>query len=105
MFDIVLESARAAIILGILLSLLRADKDVAYGRDGWLYFKLGFLLLLFGSVMDITDNFESLNWAMVIGDTPIQAFLEKVVGYLGGFALIALGLHKWLPSFRRDGEE
>lgn len=102
MFDIILEVTRGLILVFIIGFLLRADKDVVRGRDGWLYFKLGFLCLLFGSVMDITDNFESLSHTVVIGDTPVQAFLEKFVGYLGGFALIAVGLWKWLPSFHEE---
>ena len=58
----------------------------------------GFGLLLFGSVLDITDNFDSLNRFVVIGDTEVQAFLEKFVGYLGGYALLAIGLLRWIPT-------
>lgn len=100
MYDILYESLRVALLVGILVCFMRADKDVNYGRRGFLLIKIGFLLVLFGSFMDITDNFESLNWTMVIGDTPIQAFLEKVVGYFGGFVMIAMGFWLWLPSFR-----
>jgi len=104
MLDIVLEVLRALISLGILVFFVRADKDVEYGRKGFLFIKIGFLLILFGSFVDITDNFESLNWAIVIGDTPVQAFLEKVVGYLGGFSMLAIGFWLWLPSIHRMGE-
>ena len=34
----------------------------------------------------------------VIGDTEAQAFLEKFVGYLGGYAFLAIGLLRWIPS-------
>jgi len=104
MFDIVLEVLRALILLGILVFFLRVDKDIEYGRKGWLYIKVGFLLILFGAFVDITDNFESLNWVVVLGDTPIQAFLEKVVGYLGGFTMLAIGFWLWLPSIREMAE-
>jgi len=58
----------------------------------------GFLLLCLGSGIDITDNFASLNRLVVVGDTPVEAFLEKVVGSLGGTLLLALGLVRWLPT-------
>ena len=58
----------------------------------------GFGLLLFGSLIDITDNFENLNKFIIIGDTEIQAFLEKFVGYLGEFVALAVGLVLWIPK-------
>ncbi len=104
MFDIILESLRALVLLAILIFFFRADKDIEYGRRGWLFVKLGFLLVLFGAFVDITDNFDSLNWVVIIGDTPIQAFLEKVVGYLGGFIMIAIGFWLWIPSMQQVHE-
>ncbi|BDQ37699.1 sensor histidine kinase [Pseudodesulfovibrio nedwellii] len=100
MFDVVLESLRTIVLAGILVFFIRADKDVEHGRRGYLFIKIGFLLVLFGSFMDITDNFESLNWTVIGGDTPVQAFLEKIVGYLAGFVLIAIGLLMWLPTLQ-----
>lgn len=48
-------------------------------------------LSLLGSVIDITDNFEGLNAFVLVGDTPQQAFMEKVIGFLGGFVLLSIG--------------
>lgn len=104
MLDILLESINTLLLMTIFIVIMRADKSVEYGRRGWLYIKLGFLLLLFGSFVDITDNFESLNRAIVIGDTPVEAFLEKGVGYLGGYCLVALGLWLWLPTLAETGK-
>lgn len=104
MLDIIIEVLRALILLGILIFFFRADKQIEHGRRGWLFIKFGFLLVLFGAFVDITDNFESLNWVVVLGDTPVQALLEKVVGYLGGFVLIAIGFSIWLPSIARVSE-
>nr|WP_321513478.1 PAS domain-containing sensor histidine kinase [uncultured Pseudodesulfovibrio sp.] len=98
MFDVILESLRALVIGGILVFFVRADKDVGYGRRGYLFVKIGFLLILFGSVIDLTDNFEGLNWTVVGGNTQVQAFLEKIIGYLGGFVMLAIGFWLWLPS-------
>ncbi|MDH3742725.1 MAG: methyl-accepting chemotaxis protein, partial [Hyphomicrobiales bacterium] len=58
-------------------------------------------LLLFGSLVDLTDNFQSLSRFIVIGDTPTQAVLENVVGYLGGLSLVATGLLRWLPDIKQ----
>ncbi len=44
---------------------------------------------MFGSLVDITDNFEYLNRFVIIGDTETEAVLEKFVGFLGGFVLLA----------------
>lgn len=98
MLDVVLESLKILVLLAILVVFVRADKDVALERRGWLYIKLGFLLLLFGSILDVTDNFESLNDMVFIGPTPGESFLEKFIGYLFGFILLAAGFWKWLPS-------
>lgn len=68
-------------------------------RDtGTLLILLGFGFVFIGSLLDITDNFDQLDKYKVVGDTEYQAFLEKVVGYLFGFCLLALGFWKWLPS-------
>jgi PAS domain S-box-containing protein len=75
---------------------------------GWNWIIGGFCLLLFGSLVDITDNFETLNRFVVIGDTETEAFLEKFVGFLGGFIVLAIGLVQWIPqelAERKQAEE
>jgi PAS domain S-box-containing protein len=67
-------------------------------QEGWLYVLIGFGLIFFGMLIDITDNFPSLNHYIIIGETKYQAFLEKVVGYLLGFILLAVGFWKWMPT-------
>ena len=102
MTDLVLEVLRAAVLVVIVYFLLRApDRYKFFPDDGWRFILLGFGLLLFGSLLDITDNFESLNRFVVIGDTKVQAFLEKMVGFLGGFIMLAIGLRKWWPAWWR----
>ena len=102
MTDIVLESVRAAVLLGIVIHLANAGRNNSeLTKKGWSFIFYGFILLLFGSLVDITDNFQNLNRFIVIGDTDTQAYLEKVVGYLGGFILIAIGLLLWLPNIQR----
>jgi len=105
-FDIILESLRALVLLALVGFILGAD-DARFqmARPGWRLIVVGFALLLFGSLLDITDNFESLNGYVVIGDTETEAFLEKVIGFLGGFLLIGIGLYRWIPAVHELSRE
>lgn len=99
MLDIILESFRAIITFLIILALLRQKQRCEIcSIPGWKNIVTGFILLLFGNLLDITDDFTSLNSFVVIGDTQVQSFLEKVVGYLGGMLFLFIGIWKWLPK-------
>ncbi len=99
MTDIILEISRAFIVGVIFIYLLLAGKKEEIRRQkGWSFILAGFAFLLFGMIIDITDNFESLNRFVIIGDTEYQAYLEKVAGYLCGFLLLAVGFWKWMPT-------
>lgn len=99
MTDIVIETLRAILVGGVIISLLKAQSAKEVSQiGGWRYIVAGFCLIFFGTLIDITDNFDQLNQFVIIGDTEAQAFLEKVVGYLMGFLLLALGIRKWLPK-------
>ncbi len=99
MADIVFELFRA-VVIGIILTHLWwvGRNESIRQQQGWGYILTGFLLLFFGMLVDITDNFPGLNKYVVIGDTETEAFLEKVVGYLFGFTLLAVGFWKWMPT-------
>src|SRR3972149_5759815 len=98
MTDIVLELIRAVITLVIFVHLVTVGKRAdIFKKSGWSYIIGGFSLILFGMLIDLSDNFPSLDRFVLIGDTPYEAFLEKVVGYLLGFALLAVGFWRWLP--------
>lgn len=104
--DIILEVIRAMFSVAVVALMLEAwgsHKNVRI-LPGSSHIILGFCLLAFGSIIDITDNFDSLNQYILIGDTPIESFLEKVVGYLLGFLFIAIGINKWLPSMLEHQE-
>jgi two-component system, cell cycle sensor histidine kinase and response regulator CckA len=99
MIDIILEAIRVVVVCAIFVIILAAGKKKGLSREsGWGYIRGGFALLLFGVVIDFSDNFEQLNSFLIVGDTIYQAFFEKVVGYLGGFVLIAIGFCSWLPK-------
>ena len=57
----------------------------------------GFLLLFISALIDITDNFSSLNKYVFIGDTPTEVLIKKGLGSLFGLILLAVGFHRWLP--------
>lgn len=106
MTDVALETFRAVVLLGIVVFLWKTGRGrFELTRKGWNYIIAGFGLLFMGSLVDITDNFEELNRFVIIGDTPIQAFLEKFVGFLGGFVVLAIGLVKWIPSVQCLSDE
>ncbi len=98
MADLILESFRALVLAGIVGFLWRSGRrQLKGGRNDWGFVVAGFGLLLFGSLLDITDNFEALNRFVVVGDTEVEAFLGNFVGFLGGFVVLAWGLFRWLP--------
>ncbi len=99
MTDIILEISRACITGAIFAYLWMTGKKENIGKQkGWHCILAGFALLLFGMIVDITDNFPSLNKYVFIGDTEYEALLEKLIGYLGGFIFLAIGFWKWLPT-------
>lgn len=99
MWDIILEFIRTAIICLILLYIWKIGRDRGLNtQKGWNFIVSGWFLILFGSALDITDNFESLNWLVIVGDTEVEAFLEKFVGLLVGYILLFIGFLYWLPA-------
>ncbi len=99
MTDVSLEIFRAIIVFIILISLFRGFRSAEIRNvGGWRCLVLGFALVFLGTLVDITDNFSMLGKYIIIGDTQVQAVLEKVVGYLLGFTLIAIGVSRWLPK-------
>jgi len=102
MSDLFLEIIRAMLVSMIFIYLwIVGGKGEIRQQNGWYFILAGFGLILFGILIDITDNFPNLNHYIVIGDTPYQAFLEKVVGYLFGFILLAVGFWTWMPIIIR----
>ncbi len=105
MFTIALEGLRALVLLGLVILLWRVGRNRTWpaGQD-WRAIVGGFGLLLFGSVLDITNEYPALGHYKVIGDTRLETFLEVFVGYLGGTLLLAMGLLGWMPGGRRAAD-
>ena len=99
MFNLSIDIFRALITGAIFLYLrsLRRKEDVRF-RKAWIFVPIGFGLIFFGSLLDITDNVPSLNKYIVIGNTKYEEFFEEVIGYLVGFVFVAIGFWKWIPS-------
>jgi PAS domain S-box-containing protein len=96
--EIEIETLRAVILAFMLFLLWRKGrKESLSNLNGWLQILTGIWLILFGALLDITDNFPTLNSFVVIGDTPSEAFLEKIVGYIGGYVFLAIGFARWIP--------
>ena len=97
--EVALELARVLVLgLGLAALLAIGRQGDVDRRPGRRLLAGGLGLLLFGSLLDVTDNFESLGRFVVIGDTAVAAVLENGLGYLLGFGLLAAGLWRGLPS-------
>jgi PAS domain S-box-containing protein len=98
MNNFLLELFRGLVVAYLIYTLIKAGKEKKhFPHNGWSLILSGFYLILLGSILDITDNFESLSSFVVIGNTEVQTFLKNVVGYSGGLLLLTIGLKEWLP--------
>ncbi len=97
MFDITIEIIRALLTAFIVYYLYSRISDAGIWHKGWRYIFAGFCVMLFASILDITDNIPGMEKYIIIGDTIPQAFLEKVCGYLLSSILILTGFIKLIP--------
>nr|CRH05164.1 putative Histidine kinase with GAF domain, PAS domain, HisKA domain, HATPase c domain and response regulator receiver domain [Candidatus Magnetococcus massalia] len=98
--DLTLEIVRTLLLFAVWLVLLRSGQRYHRQDRGWRLILIGFFLLFASSLLDVTDDFESLSHWVVFGPTDLQQVLEKVVGVVGGTLCITVGLLKWLPTIR-----
>lgn len=97
-FDVAVETLRALVTILIVLYLWRVGiREQLRAQKGWRLILAGFSLILFATLLDITDNFPSLDHYVVIGKTHTESFLEKMVGYLGGCIVLFIGFTQWIP--------
>ncbi|MCH9651993.1 MAG: response regulator [Deltaproteobacteria bacterium] len=107
-FSLVLEILAVLVVLGVTTLYWRLGRSSGLQEErGWNAILIGFLLLLLGTVVDVTDHFDSLSRFVILGRTGVQSLMEKVVGFIGGFLFIAIGLNRWLPHIaaRRKAEK
>ncbi|MBN1300247.1 MAG: HAMP domain-containing histidine kinase [Melioribacteraceae bacterium] len=95
---ILLEIIRAAFFGLIFVFMVYKGRKVNILKQrGWIFIVLGFGLLFFGSLIDITDEFSELAAYVIIGPTPLQAILEKIIGYTFGSFSLFTGFILWIP--------
>jgi PAS domain S-box-containing protein len=106
--DIIYETLRA-LLAGVFFVylLVTGQKSGLGGEKGWAYILGGFVFILLGMLIDITDNFPIFNKYIILGDTDSQAILKEVVCYLFGFILLSIGIWMWIPNIieRKKAEE
>ncbi len=100
LFDFGIEVLKALVLLLITAFLLWTGRGRNREHQGWKRIVAGFALLTFAALLDISDEFNTLSRFVVIGDTQIQSFMEKVIGYSGGYLLLLWGLLSWLPTLK-----
>ncbi|OVE77171.1 hypothetical protein BVX99_03355 [bacterium F16] len=107
LMDLILEISKAVLLAVITIYLWLFSRKKEFGKyPGWRLILLGFFLLFFASVLDVTDEVPGLERFVVIGQTEVEGVLEKVVGFTGGFFALTIGLIRWLPvSLRWKLEE
>lgn len=97
--DIVFEALRVMVLGMVFFLMILKWKTPGLAKiAGWNQLVLGFGLLFFGAAIDLTDNFPELNKWIIIGETPVQVFLEEIVGHLVSSFLLAIGFFRWLPK-------
>ena len=96
--EVVIETLRLVIVAMLLLLLWqKGRKEGLHEIEGWREIIIGMVLIVFGCALDITDNFPSLDQFVIIGKTHAEAFLEKIVCYLGGYVFLFVGFRRWIP--------
>lgn len=103
--DLFLECVRASVLIALLTVLfLRGALTSLADHPGWKHILTGFTLITLATLLDITDEIPGLEKYVIIGDTIVEAFLEKLPGYLLGFVLVLVGFYKMIPSLIKAQE-
>jgi PAS domain S-box-containing protein len=92
----VIRAAAFGLIFGYLW--LLAGKEGIRRSTGWSYIFAAFLLIFVAMLIDITEHFPSFSKFVVIGDTPYEAILKNVIGFILGVVLLVFGMAKLIPN-------
>lgn len=99
MEDFVLECTRAvAATLFLIIFIIHGKHSILSKQNGWRLVLTGLTLLVFGSFMDITDEFLNFKEHFIVNGIDGAELLEEFVGYLCGLLLLVFGFAKWLPA-------
>jgi hypothetical protein len=99
MFDIATDIFRA-VLTGVIFFYLRSMRgnESPRMRRAWIYFIIGFGLLFLGGLLNIVDNFPSLNRFLTLGRHHYAEFMEQFVGYFFGLLFVGIGFWQWIPA-------
>ena len=100
--DLYLESLRGVVLAALFLYLIVRGRQSRFGNlPGARLIIAGFGLMLFATILDITDEIPGLERYVVIGATEIQAYIETFCGYLAAFGTLFVGFVRIIPSIAR----
>lgn len=98
MIESIYEVIRVLSVFLIFMVVYRSGKDEEVrAQKGWHFFVCGFALLLFGAALEVSGNFIDLDRHLVLGGIDYKPFLEKIIGFMCGFLLLAIGFYRWIP--------
>ncbi|MBF0454666.1 MAG: response regulator [Magnetococcales bacterium] len=93
MSDLLFESISLAVVLITFLLLLKSGRAMELNHQGgWSLIIAGFTFLVFGSILDILDEFAPFKFL---------DFWEEMAGTLPGYILLALGFYRWFPEITK----
>ena len=93
-----LDSVRVLLVMLILLGCYqgRVRRPTSIARAHRIA-TVGTCLVLFGTLLQLSANFESLDRFVILGNTRVQMLLSNFVGYVLGFAMVAVGVAQLMP--------
>jgi len=97
-WEFILELTRFFVMAGILVFLIQsALSHASEDRHDLWFIVTGFALLLFGSLIDVIDDYHLTTKLFPDTSDTVVVIFEKGIGYLGGFVFIAFGFSRWPP--------
>jgi PAS domain S-box-containing protein len=102
----ILEILRFVAMLGLISTIFWNGRTKGAKNDvGFKLILVGFVLILLGSIIDLFDDYVIFQALGNFSRSYLAAFIEKEVGYLGGFFLLAMGFLLWLPKTQSLDQE
>lgn len=99
MYDVTADILRA-LLTGAIFLYLRAMRGQGSPRlrKAWIFFIIGFGLLFFGGLLNLSDHFPTLQRYLTLGRRDYADLLEQVIGYLFGLLFVGIGFWQWTPA-------
>lgn len=99
MWGFFFEAINASLVVVIFIFLVLIGRREEYrSQKGWRCIVTGYAFIFLALLFDLGEHVPPFASYAIFGRTPIQAFLEKVVGELTGYSLIFIGFLTWLPT-------